>query len=75
MIQKRTVIYSMDVHFNESEKTRSTTRRSEDTDKLVIKFDSDNDTDQEKEPDESQPPEPVRRSRKRRQPEYYGRSA
>ena len=74
-------IYNRDVLFNESEKTgssidsSSTTRCSEDTDKLVIEFDSNDNTDQEEETDEaSQPPEPVRGStRERRQPEYYGR--
>ena len=69
---KDRVIYSRDVRFNEGGKpgsstdNNSTTRRSDDADKLIIDFDSDADTDQNVE----ESPQPARRStRERRQPE------
>ena len=51
--EKDRVIYSRDVRFDEGGKpgssidNNSTTRRSDDADKLIIDFDSDADTDQD----------------------------
>ena len=82
--EKDRVIYSRDVRFDETEKTKlpldsgSTMDSGVDSDKLVIDFDSDHEADQEvpnqESNEEHQPPEepePVRKStRERRQPNY-----